>query len=87
MILSKNKVGLAVGAFVALAHLLWIVLVAANVAQPMMDWIFKLHSLNNPHVVQPLSWTNSLILLISTFVVGYLVGWVFILLHNMLHKK
>lgn len=75
------------GLFFALAHLVWLVLVATGVAQLYMDWALKIHSLNNPMIVQPLNYVNSAMLIVFTFVVGYIIGWVFVLLHNVLHGK
>jgi len=86
MNIVKYKVGLAVGAFVALCHLMWLVLVVTGVAQPLMDWILRIHSLNNPFMVQPIDWINSIILLVVTFIVGFVVGWILALLLGILHK-
>ncbi|MFA6917862.1 MAG: hypothetical protein WC285_03445 [Candidatus Gracilibacteria bacterium] len=87
MNLVKYKTGLVVGAFFALCHLLWLVLVITGVAQVMMDWILKLHMLNNPMLVQPFDFANAGMLLVMTFAVGFVAGWVFALFCNLLRKK
>ena len=87
MKLSKNKAGLSMGVLLALVHLVWLVLIATGVAQFCLDWVFKMHSLSNPMTILPLDKLNSLMLIVFTFVVGYILGWVFVLLHNLLHKK
>lgn len=87
MNLVKYKTGLIVGALLALCHLLWLILVLTGVAQAMMDWVFKLHMLNNPLQVQPFDYANAGLLLVMTFVVGFVVGWVIALLCNLLHKR
>lgn len=71
----------------ALCHLLWIVLVVAGVAETIMNWIFKIHFMSNPFVMQPFDLVNGIWLLVVTFAVGYVAGWVFAVLANMLHKK
>ena len=75
------------GLFLAFVHLVWLVLVATGVAQLYINWVFKIHSLSNPFLTQPLDHANSAMLIVFTFVVGYVIGWVFMLLHNLLHKK
>lgn len=87
MNLVRYKTGLVVGAFFALMHFLWLILVFTGVAQVLMDWIFKLHMLNNPLLVQEFSFANAGMLLVMTFVVGFVAGWILALLCNMLHKK
>jgi len=87
MKLVKYKTGLIVGAFMALFHFLWLVLVYAGVAQSIMDFIFKVHMMNNPLIVQPFNLANAGMLLVMTFVVGFVAGWVIAILCNIIHKK
>ena len=49
--LNAASVGLGVGAFAGLVHLVWALLVAAGYAQGWLDWIFNLHFLDNPFMV------------------------------------
>lgn len=85
--MHKNKVGLIVGSFMGLFHLLWSVLVATGVAQVLINWIYKLHFLNNPFIVGPFSVKIAAALVAVTFVVGYVAGWFFVFLWNLAHKK
>jgi len=73
---KKSTLGLTLGVFFALAHLLWLVLVAAGVAKPWMDWILGLHHIQFEWTVMPLNYLNGLILVVLTFVVGYVLGWI-----------
>lgn len=84
--LNKIKVGLALGGFVALLHAVWAVLVATGVAQSYMDFIFKLHMLNNPWVVAEFNLLLSLALVVFTSVVGFVMGYVFAAAYNWTHK-
>lgn len=86
MKLSKNKVGLALAAFMALFHAVWCVLVVTGAAQWLLNFVYKLHFLNNPFTVAQFAWGNAALLILVTAVVGYVVGWVFALLWNPLHK-
>ena len=87
MHLKKLKTGLVLGLFVSLMHLVWLLMVVTGLAQPMMDFIFKVHMMNNPFIVQQFDALNGLMLLVMTFVVGFVFGWIFSLIFNMLHKK
>lgn len=84
---NKNKVGLAAGKLLATLHLLWIIAIGAGAAQWYLDTIFRLHMLNNPFTVLPFSWASAIELLIITFIVGYIVGWIFAYYWNWLHRK
>ena len=67
-------------------HACWVMIVASGWAQPLLDFIFKLHMLNSPFVVQPFSILLSAELLALTFVVGAFYGLVFSLIRKLLNK-
>lgn len=84
---DPQKTALFVGGFALLMHAAWSLLIAANFAQPFMDWIYGLHSLNNPFRVMPFDITRTITLLVVAFVFGYVVGWALGMLWNAMHKK
>ncbi|MEI6042022.1 MAG: hypothetical protein WCQ00_00430 [bacterium] len=86
MNLNKNKVGLATGSIMGGFHLCWSLFVLIGWAQIYMDWIFGLHFVNNPFQVQPFSFSIALTLIIFTFIVGYVVGWLTAMLLNWFHR-
>lgn len=86
MKLNNNKVGLALGGLVALAHLAWSLMVMFGWAKSWLGFVLGLHFLNNPFVLSPFSWVTALILIAITGVVGCVLGWVFAWVWNMLHK-
>ena len=86
MELNKNKTGLALGALVSFMHLLWLLLVILNIGQWYLDFIFKLHQINNPFQVMSFNLGTGVLLLVISFVVGYIVGWIFAWTWNWLHK-
>lgn len=84
--MSPKKVALVSGSFFSLVHLVWGVLIAVGFAQSWMDFVYNLHSLNNPFTVMPFDLMRTLGLVIMTFLVGYIFGYVFAMLWNKLHK-
>ena len=63
------------GSFLGIFHLLWAILVAVGFAQPLLDFIYKIHFLNNPFTVGTFDVVNGALLVIITFLVGYVAGW------------
>ena len=84
--MNSHKVALAVGSFAALWHLVWSVLILLGWAQPLLNFILSMHSLNNPYVVQSFDLGRSLGLIIVAFVVGYIVGTVFVKIWKSIQK-
>ncbi|MDE2399616.1 MAG: hypothetical protein KGL67_01215 [Patescibacteria group bacterium] len=84
--MNKNKIGLVLGSFAGLFHLVWGLLIAFGMAQVLLDFIYNLHSLNNPFVVMPFNLLRTLGLVIFTFIMGYIFGYVFAFLWNKFHK-
>lgn len=87
--LNKNKLGLILGTFFALMHALWALAVAigAGFLQTALDWIFKIHFLKPVYVITAFSLSNAILLVIVTFVCGYIIGWVFAAIWNWIGKK
>ena len=85
--MKANKVGLVLGLFMGLFHLLWVILVAIGLAQPLMDFVFKIHLMNNPFVINSFDFVLAIELVVFTFVIGYISGVVLAWLFNWLHKS
>ncbi len=86
---NKNKVALALGLFLAFFHLVWSLFVAImpGTLQSFMDWVFNLHHIKPFYVIMPFNPLNALMLIILTFVSGYIFGWVFATFLNWVMKK
>ncbi len=84
--MNQNKTGLVFGSFAAFVHLVWSILIAFGWAQGWMDFVYNLHSLNNPFTVMPFDLMRSLGLIVLTFFVGYIVGNVFAIIWKKFHK-
>lgn len=84
---EKNKIGLTLGILFACVHLVWAILVAAGVAQLAMDWILSLHMMTVSMTVTAFSLGNTIGLLIISFVFGYVIGWLFMYINELVGKK
>jgi hypothetical protein len=84
--LNTNKIGLSFGLCLAVLHLVWsfFVGVIPNALQSFIDWVFVLHSIQPLYIIMPFSFWNTVLLVIITFVFGYIIGFVFATLHNLL---
>lgn len=90
MKLDKNKTGLALGVFFAIVHLVWSILVAIvpSTIQNFIDWILKLHHIGLTFtIIQPFNILNAVLLIIVTFICGFVFGWVFAYAWNLMNKK
>jgi hypothetical protein len=84
--MSVGKAGLVLGAVIGGWHLCWSMLVALKWAQPVIDFVFWMHFIKPIYVIEPFEIARAAILLIVTAGVGFLIGSVFALVWNALHK-
>ena len=84
--MNTHKTGLAVGMFVSLWHLVWEILIGLGLAQPLINFILSMHSLNNPYTIKPFNIGTAIGLIVLTYIVGYIVGSVFATIYNKFHK-
>lgn len=84
--MSVGKAGLVLGAVIGGWHLCWSMLVALKWAQPVIDFVFWMHFTKPIYVIEPFEIARAAILLIVTAGVGFLIGSVFALVWNALHK-
>ena len=87
MKISRNKTGLTFGFLMSAFHLIWSVLVAVGLAQVFMNFIFNIHMLSIPIVVMPFNLAKALCLIVVTFVVGYVFGWLMAFFWNKCFKE
>jgi len=86
--LNKNKTGLIIGIFFAIVHAIWAFFVAAipNQLQSFLDWVFVLHSLQPYWTITAFNFLNALFLVVVTFAFGYLFGFLFAAIWNLIRK-
>jgi len=85
--ISVGKAGLVLGALMGGWHLCWSVLVALKWAQPVIDFVFWMHFIKPIYVIEPFEIVRAAILLIVTAGIGFLIGSVFALIWNAVHKS
>ena len=85
--IDKNKTGLTFGLLTGLFHLFWSILVALGLAQALVNFIFTIHMLNISITVMPFDVIKALLLIIVTFVVGYIFGWLMAFFWNKCFKE
>lgn len=86
MQLSKTRCGLMFGVLMAACHLGWLVLVITGIAKIVLDWVLEMHLLTLTYSILDFNYLSALILLIMTFVVGYVFGFVFAAILNWAKK-
>lgn len=86
MKIDKNKTGLTFAFLISLMHLFWSILVALGLAQVLLNFVFKIHMLSLPVTVMPFNLTNALMLVVVTFIIGYVFGWLMAFFWNKFFK-
>lgn len=84
--INPNRAGLVVGALMGGWHLLWSVLVALGVAQPLIDFIFWIHFIKPVYVIEPFAFGRAAMLVLVTAGIGYLTGLAFGMIWNRVHR-
>jgi len=84
--LNKNQLGLTIGLFAAICHLVWTLAVAIGIQQ-FVTWILLLHSISLDLTLTSVVLLNAVLLIILAFVGGYIVGYVFAAIYNWMGKK
>jgi hypothetical protein len=74
------SVGLSLGLFFGAIHAIWAILVWVGAAQPLMDFIFDLHMIKPPYVIEPFNILRAVALVLVTGASGFISGWFFGLL-------
>ena len=86
MNINKNKVGIMFGVVAGGLHLIWSVFVALGWAQPWLNFVFKLHMIDTIPLVGTFHIATAIYLVIITTIIGYIVGNIFAMVWNYLHK-
>jgi hypothetical protein len=85
--IHPKRSALVFGILLGGAHLFWALLVALGWAQPLINFIFWLHFIRPLYVIAPFDPGIALLLVGVTTAVGWLVGWCFAVLWNLLNRR
>jgi hypothetical protein len=86
MRLDPLRTGCAVGAVLGLSHLAWAALVAFGGAQRVLHFVLWLHFVNLPVSLAPFEVGRAVVLVVFTAVMGGVLGVVFAMVWNGLHR-
>ena len=81
------KTGVALGIVFGVWHLCWSVLVALNLAQPFIDFVFWMHFIKPVYVIEPFEPLRAAVLLLITSCIGFSFGVLFSLTWNIFHNR
>lgn len=84
--ISARRTALTFALLLGGFHLLWAVLVAIRLAQPLSDFIFRIHFIRPVYVIQPFELGVAIGLVALTTGIGAMVGWCFASIWNGLHR-
>ena len=84
--ISANRAGLIGALMLGGWHLLWSLIVATGLAQPLMDFIFWLHFIRPVYVIETFEPMRAGALVLLTATLGYAIGWVLGMLRNCLRR-
>lgn len=82
---NPMRAGVTFGTLLGVWHLCWSLLVALGWAQPLIDFVFWMHFIRPVYVIQPFSLPVAAVLIVVTFVTGFVLAFLFALLWNRLH--
>lgn len=84
--LNGHTIGLIVGILLGVWHAIWALLVMVGMAKPLLDFIYGIHFLSNPFIIRPFDMTTAVTLVVVTAGIGYVIGWAFAAIWNMLKR-
>jgi hypothetical protein len=82
---SPGGAALVLGTMLGGSHFLWAILVAAGWAQPVMDFVFRMHFLSPPWIVGSFHLGTAIVLIGLTAAAGCVLGYVLATLWNWIH--
>lgn len=85
--LNVGKAGIVLGLALGAFHLAWACLVATSWAQPLLDFVFWVHFIKPIYTIEPFELTRAVALVLFTSGVGFLMGAMFAMFWNALHRN
>ncbi len=82
MKLNQKQMALTFGSLAAIVHVVWVLFVVTGNAQGWLNFVLGLHFITSSVVVGGFVPMVALTLIVVTFVLGYVIGWLFATLWN-----
>jgi hypothetical protein len=73
--LSTTTTGLVVGAVMGGMHLFWLLMVAAGWGQSIMNFIFWMYFIKPIDLIEPFELIRAISLVVTTSIIGFMIGW------------
>ncbi len=80
--LNPRRLAIGIGAFAAVIHFLWAIVVASGYAQALVNWKMSLHFTTAPVTIAAFDPTNAVLAIVLGFVGGAVFGWLFATVWN-----
>ena len=84
--INPLKAGVTFGALLGACHFFWALMVAFGGAQPLLDFVFWMHFIQPVLVIRPFSLPAAAVLIVFTFIAGFVTAFLFAVLWNILHR-
>ncbi len=81
---DPNRLGIVAAVMLTAWHGIWMVLVAAGMAQRVADFVLRMHAMRSEVVVEPFDAGMAALLLAGTAILGYVAGFASAALWNCL---
>lgn len=85
--INPKKVGIILGMFIGGIHVIWSILVALGWAQPLINFISLAHMIQPFVTVTGFNLTSAITLIISTSLVGFVIGYILGVIWNKTHHS
>lgn len=80
MMSKRLRVGVAAALLMAACHAMWAMLVAAGWAQPVIDFVFRIHFIQPPYTILAFSISTAVVLIAVVSAIGFVMGYVLALI-------
>ncbi|MDO8579580.1 MAG: hypothetical protein Q7R72_01780 [bacterium] len=85
--INTHKLGLVLGGFAGLIHIVWVILVGLGWAGPLLAFIYRIHFIDFSFAITEFSFGGAVTLIVLTSFIGYVLGNIIGLLWNFVYKE
>ena len=85
MQIKPHNSGLVFAVMLGGWHLLWSCLVFTGLAQPLLDFVLRIHMIQLSYTIAPFDLLFSLTLIVVTALIGYALGYISAMVWNKIH--